>query len=105
MGAFRRQEIPTDASKLWFTIGGGNSSLMIKLPRKNAVQAIEAEQAKLIKLIDATRKEIKDTTRELLELQPSLTDMDPYTVQLLLKERKVEERKMLGGGSGSSDDE
>ena len=59
---------------------GGNASLMIKLPRKNAVQVIEGEQAKLIGLIDKTRREIKAKTRELLVLQPNLTDMDPYTV-------------------------
>ena len=53
---------------------------MIKLPRKNAVQVIEGEQAKLIGLIDKTRREIKAKTRELLVLQPNLTDMDPYTV-------------------------
>ena len=47
LGAFRRAEIPLDTNKMWYTIGG-NASLMIKLPRKNAVQAIEAEQAKLL---------------------------------------------------------
>ena len=77
---------------------------MIKLPRKNAVQAIEAEQAKLIKLIDTTRDEIKAKTRELLTLQPNLTDMDPYTVELLLRERKVVERKKRGRGSDSDSD-
>ena len=60
--AFRRQEIETDKSKLWYTMGS-NASLMIKLPRKNAVQVIEAEQAKLIGLIDKTRAEIKTKTR------------------------------------------
>ena len=47
---------------------GSNASIMIKLPRKNAVQVIEAEQAKLIGLIDKTRAQIKSKTRELLEL-------------------------------------
>ena len=42
---------------------GANASLMIKLPRKNAVQHIENEQAKLIKLIDNVRSEMKVTTR------------------------------------------
>lgn len=54
LGAFRRTEIPADASKLWFAMGA-NASLMIKLPRKNAVQQIENEQAKIIKLIDNVR--------------------------------------------------
>ena len=75
LGAFRRAEISPAANSMWYTIGG-NASLMLKLPRKNAVQAIEAEQVKLIKLIDTTRGEIKDKTRELLRLQPNLTDMD-----------------------------
>ena len=84
---------------------GSNASLMIKLPRKNAVQVIEAEQAKLIGLIDKTRTEIKTKTRQLLELQPNLTDMDPYTVKLLLKEKKVVERKKRGQNSDSDTDE
>ena len=54
LGAFRRAEISTDASSMWYTMGS-NASLMIKLPRKNAVQQIEGEQVKLIKLIDEAR--------------------------------------------------
>lgn len=102
LGAFRRAEIQTDTSKLWYAMGG-NASLMLKLPRKNAVQVIEGEQAKLIGLIDKTRAQIKAKTRELLVLQPSLTDMDPYTVQLLLKERKIEEKRLEGGSSDSDE--
>ena len=41
---------------------------------------IEAEQTKLIKLIDETRAKIKEKTRELLKLSPNISDMDPYTV-------------------------
>ena len=37
LGAFRRSEIPLDASKFWYTIDGSNASLMLKLPRKSVV--------------------------------------------------------------------
>ena len=47
---------------------------------------IESEQVKLAKLIEEARGKIKDKTRQLLELQPNLTDMDPFTVELLLRE-------------------
>ena len=67
---------------------GGDGNMMVKLPRKNIVQIIEDEQAKLVKLIDETRAKIKNKTRELLTLQPNLSDMDPYTVKLLLAEQK-----------------
>ena len=59
----------------------------IKLPRKNVVSIIEAEQVKLTKLIDSTRLKIKRVCKEMLTLQPNLTDMDPPTVKLLLAER------------------
>ena len=41
LGALRRQEISTDVTKFWYTLGEGN--LMIKLPRKNTAQLIEAD--------------------------------------------------------------
>ena len=41
----------------------------------------------MIKLIDTTRAEIKQTARDLLALQPNLTDMDPVTAKLLLAEQ------------------
>ena len=78
LGAFRRFEIQSDA-KLWYAMGG-DGNMMVKLPRKNAVHMIEAEQTKLIKLIDETRAKIKEKTRELLKLSPNISDMDPYTV-------------------------
>ena len=86
LGAFRRGEIQSD-SKLWYAMGG-NGNMLVKLPRKNAVQMIEAEQTKLTKLIEETRSNIKQKTRELLTLQPNLSDMDPFTVELLLREQK-----------------
>ncbi len=78
---------------------------MIKLPRKNAVQAIEADQAKLLKLIDETRRKIKQTTKLLFDLQPDMTDMDPYTLELLLREQKVQNKIRDGKSSGSDSDE
>ena len=78
LGAFRRSEIQSDA-KLWYAMGG-DGNMMVKLPRKNAVHMIEAEQTKLMKLIDETRAKIKEKTRELLKLSPNISDMDPYTV-------------------------
>ena len=78
LGAFRRFEIQSDA-KLWYAMGG-DGNMMVKLPRKNAVHMIEAEQTKLMKLIDETRAKIKEKTRELLKLSPNISDMDPYTV-------------------------
>ena len=41
LGAFRRQEMPIDASKFWYTLGDAN--LLLKLPRKNLIQVIEAD--------------------------------------------------------------
>ena len=95
LGAFRRGEIQTN-NKLWVTIG----TLQVKLPRKNAVDLIESEQVKLTKLIDDARNEIKQTSRDLLALQPNLTDMDPFTVKLLLEEQKSKRR-----ATGSAIDE
>lgn len=84
MSAFRRGEIQSN-NKLWVQC----DQLSVKLPRKNAVALIEAEQVKLSTMIDKTRQEIKQTTRDLLELQPNLTEMDPATVSLLLVEQKA----------------
>ena len=63
LGAFRRGEIQTN-NKLWVTV----NDLQLKLPRKNAVAMIEAEQVKLGILIDKAREEIKQTARDLLVL-------------------------------------
>ena len=60
LGAFRRFEIQSDA-KLWYAMGG-DGNMLVKLPRKNAVHMIEAEQTKLIRLIDETRAKIKEKT-------------------------------------------
>ena len=79
--------------------------MLVKLPRKNAVSMIETEQVKLAKLIEETRNKIKDKTRELLALQPNLTDMDPFTVELLLREQKKTSKSIEEEGSddGESD--
>ena len=83
-GAFRRQEIQPN-NKLWFCVGG-SGQLMIKVPRKNAVSIIELDQVRIAKEIEENRKETKNKTRQMLALQPNLTDMDPYSVKLLLEE-------------------
>ena len=93
LGAFRRGEIQNN-SKLWYTMGG-DGNMMVKLPRKNAVQMIESEQVKLAKLIEETRNKIKQKSRQLLELQPNLTDMDPFTVGLLLREQKKKSKNSI----------
>ena len=77
--------------------------MMVKLPRKNAVHMIEAEQAKLTGLINDTRAQIKQKTSELLKLSPNISDMDPYTVKLLLAEQKKEKKKEKGEEEGESD--
>jgi hypothetical protein len=61
LGAFRRGEIQS-SNKLWVQC----DQLSVKLPRKNAVALIEAEQVKLTAMIDKTRQEIKQTTRDML---------------------------------------
>ena len=63
------------------------------MPRKNAVQVIEKEQTELIKLIDDVRSKIKENTRKLIELNPKLTNLDPFTVKLLLSERKMTKKE------------
>ena len=42
--------------------------MMVKMPRKNAVNIIEEEQVSLGKEIEANRKAVKDKTREMLKL-------------------------------------
>ena len=74
--------------------------MFVKLPRKNAVHRIETEQVKLTKLIDETRAKIKAKTRELLFLEPNLTDMDPYAVDLLLAEQKKMDKKIKKAADG-----
>ena len=104
LGAFRRGEIQNN-SKLWYAFGG-DGNMLVKLPRKNAVAMIESEQVKLTKLIDEARSGIKEKTRQLLALQPNLTDMDPFTVQLLLSEQKRAAKGTIeeeGSDDGSSD--
>jgi hypothetical protein len=100
LGAFRRGEIQTN-NKLWVTIG----TLQVKLPRKNAVDLIESEQVKLTKLIDDAREEIKQTSRDLLALQPNLTDMDPFTVKLLLEEQRSSKKRATGSAIDEESDE
>ena len=62
--------------------------MMVKLPRKNIVSMIEAEQVKLNGLIDKARSDIKLKVKDLISLGPDLSseEMDPYVIQLLLRE-------------------
>ena len=94
LGAFRREEVQSN-NKLWMTMG--SDSLMVKLPRKSVVGMIEGEQARLNKLIEETRKEIKAKVRELNALGPdiALGDMDPYVVKLLLSEKQGSQKGVI----------
>ena len=87
LGAFRRGEIQAN-NKLWMTFGAGDQSLMMKLPRKNVVAMLEAEQVKLNEVTDKNRQDIKAKVRALNQLGPELAapDMDPYVLELLLRE-------------------
>lgn len=69
---------------------------MIKLPRKNILAIVEGDQVKLNKLIDDSRNDIKKKLKELLELSPNVSEMDPYVVKLLLKENHRETRLKSG---------
>ena len=62
--------------------------MMVKLPRKNIVSMIEAEQVKLNGLIDKARSDIKLKVKDLISLGPDLSseEMDPFVIQLLLRE-------------------
>ena len=63
MGAFRRFEIPLDQNSFWLASGGDSNIMFVKMPRKNTVAMVESEQAKLTKLIQETRDQIKEKTR------------------------------------------
>ena len=56
--------------------------MMIKLPRKNIISMIEAEQVKLNGLIDKARTDIKQKIKDLIALGPDLSseEMDPYVI-------------------------
>ena len=79
LGAMRRGEVQTN-NKLWMTWG----DLVIKMPRKNLMNVIEAEQKILLDQITKVRNDMKAKTAELYRLQPAITDLDPYVVKLLL---------------------
>ena len=91
LGAFRRGEIQP-SNKLWMhssTSTLGEGALFVKLPRKNVVTMIEAEQVRLNELIDKNRAEVKARARDLMVLGPDLgSEMDPYVLKLLLQEQK-----------------
>ena len=67
------------------------------MPRKNILAHIEGEQVKLTKLIDETRAQIKTVARQLLCLEPNLSDLEPATAQMLLAERNKKDSKLMGG--------
>ena len=99
MGAFRRGEVQTN-NKLWMTYG----DLFIKMPRKNLVSLIEKEQKTLVDQIEKVRFELKEKTQLLLKIQPTLTDMDPYVVKLLLQQNQINQKKN-NKEVGSSDED
>ena len=71
-------------------LGAGEQSLIVKLPRKNVVGMLEKEQVTLNEAIEKNRNLIKAKVRELNSLGPDLAapDMDPYVLELLMKEQK-----------------
>ena len=94
LGAFRRGEIQTN-SKLWMQFStatgatsGGN--LFVKLPRKNLVGILEGEQVRLGELIERNRGDVREKVRTLNQIEPDMLggEMDPYVLELLLRERK-----------------
>ena len=89
LGAFRRQELQSDA-QLWMLDAASN---MLKLPRKNVVSLLEQNQVKLTAEIEATRQEQKRVCASLLALQPRLSDMEAGVAAMLLREqdRVIEE--------------
>ena len=99
LGAFRRSEIQPN-NKLWMafsTSGDNNSSLFLKLPRKNLVTMIELEQVRLNSRSEAARLDIKKRVRDLKQMGSLETlDMDPYVLEMLVKEEK--------GGAKDEDD-
>ncbi|CDW81721.1 UNKNOWN [Stylonychia lemnae] len=101
LGAFRRGEIKQQSSKLWISYGDN----MIRLPRKNLLAIVEGDQVKLNKLIDGNRVEIKKKIKELIELSPNITEMDPYVVKLVLKQDKLINKQKLGVIQSESDEE
>jgi len=88
-GAFRRGEVQTN-NKLWMALGSGDQSLIVKLPRKNIVGMLEKDQVRLNEVYDKNRNLIKAKVRELNSLGPDMVnpDMDPYVLELLMREQK-----------------
>eukprot|EP00347_Sterkiella_histriomuscorum_P004239 403361214 len=92
LGAFRRGEIKQQSSKLWISYGDN----MLRMPRKNILAIVEGDQVKINKLIDETRNDIKKKVRDLLQLTPNITEMDPYVVKLLLREDNKNQKLKSG---------
>ena len=69
-------------------VSGGN--LFVKLPRKNLVSILEEEQVRLGELIEKNRAEVKEKVRMLNQMEPDMLrgEMDPYVLEMLLRERK-----------------
>ncbi|TNV75213.1 hypothetical protein FGO68_gene7849 [Halteria grandinella] len=104
LGAFRRGEIQPN-NKLWMSFGG-MQGIMVKMPRKNLVSMLEGEQVKLNELYDKNRGVIKGKIKELNSLSPDLlaSDMDPYVMELLLKEQKPAKNKSSSAIAEDSDE-
>ena len=86
--------------------------MFVKLPRKTLVPMLEAEQVHLNALIEANHAAVKAKVRELttvggkdLLLTGSSGQMDPYVLELLIKERKEDERRKMGGGKIEEEEE
>eukprot|EP00743_Colponemidia_sp_Colp-15_P009315 GILK01010182.1.p1 GENE.GILK01010182.1~~GILK01010182.1.p1 ORF type:complete len:169 (-),score=21.00 GILK01010182.1:69-533(-) len=92
LGFFRRGDIPA-GSKQWVCAG----DFFIKMSDQHIKTSIQHDQAKLDSEIDTLRRSIKEKTRTLISLNPSVTDMHPGVVDLLVREQQQQPHK-----SGSS---
>lgn len=69
---------------------------MLKMPRKNILAIVEGDQVKLNKLIEEARSDLKKKIKALTELSPNFSDMDPYVIKLVLKEKVQTEKQKQG---------
>mmetsp|Transcript_31571 Transcript_31571/g.31046 ORF Transcript_31571/g.31046 Transcript_31571/m.31046 type:complete len:95 (-) Transcript_31571:21-305(-) len=82
LALFRKMD--SDTNLLWMNFG----EMFVRLPRKNVYKMLEEDQGSVLDLVKEKRNELKKKIRELLELQPKISDMSPIVQGLLLKEQE-----------------
>ncbi|CAI2383585.1 unnamed protein product [Moneuplotes crassus] len=82
LALFRKMDSGTNL--LWMNFG----EMFVRLPRKNVYKMLEEDQGSVLDLVKEKRNELKKKIRELLELQPKISDMSPIVQGLLLKEQE-----------------